>query len=62
MTGTAEATGWRCRWCRRPVRHEGGGGAPDALRKAVHADTGEEPCEDGAHLAAPIDAAMAGLG
>ena len=55
----AVATGLVCRWCRKPARFDGGAGLPVEEQRASHADTGRESCENGEHLAAPIDPDMA---
>ena len=52
MNATRPAVLW-CRHCDEPVRRAAGGGP---LGKIVHAETGEELCADGQHVAAPSDA------
>lgn len=55
---TRPGAGLRCRWCRKAARFEGNPLLPEQERRAVHVETGSESCEDGGHLAAPIDPDM----
>ena len=55
---TQPRAGLRCRHCKESARYEGNPVLPEDERRAVHADTGREACEDGEHLAAPIDPDM----
>jgi len=41
-----------CRYCDKPARRAGGDGP---LGSVVHAETGDEACADGQHVAAPTD-------
>ena len=52
-------TGLQCRHCGEPARREARPGLAESEQRAVHAASGLEPCEDGEHLAAPIEPAMA---
>jgi hypothetical protein len=51
-------TGLKCRHCRKSASREAKQGLAESEQRAVHAD-GREACEDGEHLAAPIDPDMA---
>lgn len=56
MEGTAVAL--LCRCCRKRTRREAKPGLAEEEQKAVHEGSGEEPCEGGERLAAPIDPNM----
>jgi hypothetical protein len=60
LAGRGPAPGARqvCRHCGEAARHAGPAGLPEEEQKAVHTATGDEACEDGGRLAAPIDPGM----